>query len=202
MQFAHPRLLITSSLPLRFPSLSRRFSGFRFSVLPLVFRFSAVSLFFAGFPFFLRFSVFPPFPRRFSVLLRFSVSPPFLRSSTGFPFFRRFPAVSPFPRRFLRFSVLLRFPSLSALSQARCTAGGRNRGSLGGERCGRCGGGRCGGLRRAVPHFGVFRVQLWRKSFEWADFQQSCTAFRTKYGTARPGMHRYDLFYIHLQKTS
>ena len=100
MQFAHPRLLITSSLPLRFPSLSRRFSGFRFSVLPLVFRFSAVSLFFAGFPFFLRFSVFPPFPRRFSVLLRFSVSPPFLRSSTGFPFFRRFPAVSPFPRRF------------------------------------------------------------------------------------------------------
>ena len=158
MQFAHPRLLITSSLPLRFSSLSS---------LPL----------------------------RFSVLFRFSVLRRF------FHWFSVFPLVPPFFRR---------FPSLSALSQARCTAGGsrrccdggRNRGSLGGERCGRCGGGRCGGLRRAVPHFGVFRVQLWRKSFEWADFQQSCTAFRTKYGTARPGMHRYDLFYIHLQKTS
>ena len=173
MQFAHPRLLITSSLPLRFSALS--------SVSP---------------PFLLP---SPPFPRRFSVLLRF------------FHWFSVFPLVPPFFRRFPACSsVLRRFPSLSALSQARCTAGGsrrccdggRNRGSLGGGRCGSQSGGRCGGLRRAVPHFGVFRVQLWRKSFEWADFQQSCTAFRTKYGTARPGMHRYDLFYIHLQKTS
>ena len=187
MQFAHPRLLITSSLPLRFSSLS--------SVSP----------------------PFPPFPRRFSAGSLF-----FSGSSTGFPFFRwflRFSVSPPVPPVLRRFSVLLRFPSLSALSQARCTAGGshrccdggRNRGSLGGERCGSQSGGRCGGLsggrnrgslRRAVPHFWVFRVQLWRKSFEWADFQQSCTAFRTKYGTARPGMHRYDLFYIHLQKTS
>ena len=166
MQFAHPRLLITSSLP---SSVSPPFPPFPLPSSSLPLRFPAVSLFFSG-------------------------------SSTGFPFFRLF----------LRFSVLRRFPSLSALSQARCTAGGsrrccdggRNRGSLGGGRCGSQSGGRCGGLRRAVPHFGVFRVQLWRKSFEWADFQQSCTAFRTKYGTARPGMHRYDLFYIHLQKTS
>ena len=175
MQFAHPRLLITSSLPLRFSALSSVSPPF---LLPSP-------------PFLCSSPVLPPVPPFFRRFLRFSVSPP----------------VPPVLRRF---SVLLRFPSLSALSQARCTAGGsrrccdggRNRGSLGGGRCGSQSGGRCGGLRRAVPHFGVFRVQLWRKSFEWADFQQSCTAFRTKYGTARPGMHRYDLFYIHLQKTS
>ena len=153
MQFAHPRLLITSSLPPPFL--------LPFLPSPPVFRFSSVS---------------PPVPRRFSVLLRFSVFPPFLRRFlrrfSVFPlvppflrWFSVFPLVPPFFRLFLRFSVLLRFlrsstgfpffrrfPSLSALSQARCTAGGsrrccdggRNRGSLGGERCGRCGGGRCG----------------------------------------------------------
>ena len=154
MQFAHPRLLITSSLPLRFSSLSslpRRF--LRFSVLRRFLRFpagSSVSPFFSG---------SPPFPR-----YRRLGAPP--EGAVG--------AVT---------------EGETAKAWEERDAGGQS-------------GGRCGGLRRAVPHFGVFRVQLWRKSFEWADFQQSCTAFRTKYGTARPGMHRYDLFYIHLQKTS
>ena len=178
MQFAHPRLLITSSLPLRFSSLSslpRRF--LRFSVLPLV----------------------PPF------LLPFLPSPPVFRFSAG-------PSVfPPVPRRF---SVLLQFPSLSALSQARCTAGGsrrccdrgRNRGSLGGGRCGRCGGGRCGSqsggrygacvelyrilgfsgyscganpsngriFSRAVPHFAQNMVQLDRGCTDMICFIYIC----------------------------
>ena len=77
MQFAHPRLLITSSLPLRFSSVS--------SVSP---------------PFLLPSPPFPlPFsslPLRFSVLLRFFRR--FLRFSAG-------SSVFPFPRRFRRFSA-------------------------------------------------------------------------------------------------
>ena len=170
MQFAHPRLLITSSLPLRFSSLSS---------LPL------------------RFSVFPPFLRRFpAVSLFFSGSSVLLlvfRFSAGSPPFPRYRRLGAPPEGAA--GAVTEGETAEAWEER--DAGDVVEGDAGGQS-----GGRCGGLRRAVPHFGVFRVQLWRKSFEWADFQQSCTAFRTKYGTARPGMHRYDLFYIHLQKTS
>ena len=80
MQFAHPRLLITSSLPLRFSSLSSVSPPFP----PFPRRFSAGSLFFSGsstgFPFFRWF-------------LRFSAGsppvPPFFAGSPPFPRYRR-----------------------------------------------------------------------------------------------------------------
>ena len=174
MQFTHSRLLITSSLPLRFSS------GF-----PFFRRFPAGSLFFSG---------SPPVLCSSPLVFRFSAG------SSVFPFFAGSP---PFPRYRSRLGAPPE-GAAGAVTEGETAeaweegdAGDVVEGDAGGQS-----GGRCGGLRRAVPHFGVFRVQLWRKSFEWADFQQSCTAFRTKYGTARPGMHRYDLFYIHLQKTS
>ena len=83
MQFAHPRLLITSSLPLRFSSGS--------SVSPF-FAGSSVSPFFAGSsvsPPVLRSSPVPPFPAGFPVF-RFSVLRRFLRFSAGSPPFPRY----------------------------------------------------------------------------------------------------------------
>ena len=83
MQFAHPRLLITSSLPLRFSALSSVSPPFPpFPSLPLPF--PAVSPFFSGsstgFPFFRWF-------------LRFSAGsppvPPFFAGSPPFPRYRR-----------------------------------------------------------------------------------------------------------------
>ena len=92
MQFAHPRLLITSSLPRRFSSLSPPVPR-RFSVLLRFLRFPSGSA---------------PFLRRF--LCRF------LRFSAGFPFFRRFPSgFPPVPRRFSVLPLVFRFPACSSV---------------------------------------------------------------------------------------
>lgn len=188
MQFAHPRLLITSSLPLRFSALSSVSPPFprRFSVLPLVppfLRSSSVFRFSAGSPpvppFLLWFSVFPLVP----------------------PFFRRFPAVSPF---FAGSPPFPRYRRLGAPTEGAVgavtegetaeaweerDAGARAEGDAGacvelyrilGFSGYSCGANPSNGriFSRAVPHFAQNMVQL----------DRGCTDMIC--------------FYIHLQKTS